>query len=47
MNHAADIATNCVQFHQAYIIALAGATANRDSFSRAEVLEVIGCKHPP
>jgi hypothetical protein len=42
MNEAARIAIECVQSHKARIAALTEATANRGSFSRTEVVEVIG-----
>lgn len=46
MNLAADRAIKCVESHQAEIAALTKSTANRDSFSRAEVVAVIGGSHP-
>ena len=42
MSQVACCAIKCVQSYQWCIAALAEAIANRDSFSRTEVLEVIG-----
>jgi hypothetical protein len=42
MNEAMRVAIECVRSHKASIAALKEATANRSSFSRAEVVEVIG-----